>query len=181
MTATRGDLGFERKIGYSFLGLMTGNVASLVVFLLLAVLQRLDAFAGFRHVWEMTVERAAEMSLLFAIFSLPEWVAVGLPLVLLLRSEVVADFYWATAALIGTVLGVIGMLLFALVLDRGFATISNPAALRTIAPVFAPAALIAAVAFTVYCSLVKTALRKQAKENGAPSGAPPRSLVWFDL
>ena len=81
---------------------------------------------------------------------------------------------------VGTVLGVIGMLLFTVIMDRGFATISDPAALGQIAPIFAPAVLIAGVAFAVYCALIKGALRKHAKESGAPNDAP-RPLPWLEI
>ena len=173
-------IGWERKIGYSFVGLMAGNAASLLVFLLIAALQRLDAFVGLARVWRMGIGQAAGMSLLFVIFSLPLWAVVGLPVVLLLRAEITADFYWATAALMGIILGVFGMTLFCVVLDHGFATLRNSVALRTIAPMFVPPALIAGMAFAVYCRLVKAALRRQTKEDGAPKGTP-RSLAWFDF
>jgi len=62
MTATRGNIGFERKIGYSFLGLMAGNVASLVVLLLIAVLPLVDAFTGIRQLWKLDTGGALELS-----------------------------------------------------------------------------------------------------------------------
>lgn len=174
MNTSQKSIGWERKIGYSFVGLMAGNGASVLFFLIIPLVPR------FQSLWWLTVQKTAWMSLLFAVFSLPEWVVLGLPLVLLLRSEIVADFYWATAALIGTVLGVIGMLLFTLTLDRGFSTLSNPAALRQIALIFVPGTIVAAVAFPVYCSLMKAALKRQAKESGVSKGTP-RAIPWFGI
>ena len=174
------EIGFERKIGYSFVGLMAGNAVSFVLLLLMVVLPRMGIFAGLARVWNPGTKETPILFLFVWMVSVLGWAFVGLPVILLLRVRLVADFYWATVALIGTVLGMLAMLLFCLLLDRGFATLSNPAALRTIAPAFAPAGLIAGVAFAVYCSLIKNALLKRTKENGAPSGTP-RSLAWFDF
>ena len=173
------SVGWERKIGYSFLGLMAGNAVSAVVLLLIVVLPRLGVFAGLARVRNPVTGGALLLFLFIVMASISGWAFVGLPVVLLLRAEFVAHLYWAAAALMGTILGVIAMLLFCLLLDRGFGTVSNPAALRTIAPIFADAALIAGVAFVVYSALIQAALRKQARKNGAPKSTP-RSLAWFD-
>jgi hypothetical protein len=174
------SIGWERKIGYSFVALIAGDAVATAVSLLIVVLLRLGLFTELTHVWNPASGKAPLLLLYIVMVSILGWAFVGLPVVLPLRAERVADLYWAAAALIGTIPGLIAMLLFVLLLDRGFATISNPAALRTIAPMFVAAALIASVAFTVYCSLIKAALRRQAKESGAPSGTP-RSLPWFQV
>jgi hypothetical protein len=176
------NLGFERKIGYSFLGLLAGNVVSLVVFLIISALPLLDLFPEIRKIWNFDIGLALGLSVSILIVSMLGWVVVGLPTVLLLRAEIAADFYWATAAPVGAVLGLFTMLLIYLALGHG--RLDMPAfrdlvATWVTAVFFSSAALIAGVAFAVYCALVQSALRKQAKESGAPKGTP-RSLPWFD-
>ena len=174
------NIGWERKIGYSFVGLMAGNGANLLLLLLIFVLPRLHVFVGLARVWNPGPNVAPPVLLYIVMVSVLGWAFIGLPVILLLRAKLVADLHWATAALIGAVLGMIAMFLFVLLFDRGFATIFNPAALRTIALMFVDAALIASVAFTVYCSLIKMALHRRSKENGALNGTP-RSLAWFNF
>ena len=171
------NIGWERKIGYSFVGLMAGNLVSTLVLSLLVILPLLGILPEFSKKWHSTTPI---LFLVIAMASMLAWVLIGLPTVLLLRAEIVADFYRAVAAFIGATLGASGMLLWCAVLDRGLGTVSNPAALLQMWPLFADAALIGGVAFAVYCSLVKRALRKGSKENGAPVGTP-RSLAWFDF
>ena len=171
------SIGFERKIGYSFVGLMAGNVASLVALLLIALLPRLDAFAAIKHFWKLDVEGALGLSLATLVVSMLCWVVVGLSLVLLLSTEIAAGLHWVIAAFIGAVLGVSALLLFLVALFRpDVVDFWKPETLDF----FLLAALIAAVAFAVYCALVRAVLRRQAKENGAPKGTP-RSLAWFDF
>src|SRR5271170_628995 len=90
------NLGFERKIGYSFLGLLAGNVASLVVLLLISALPLLGLFPEIKKIWNLDIRLALGWSVSIWIVSMLGWVVVGLPVVLLLRAEIAADFYWAT-------------------------------------------------------------------------------------
>lgn len=170
-------IGWERKIGYSFVGLMAGNVASTVVLLLIALLPRLGILPQLSRVWNPTT---SILFLFIAMVSMLGWALIGLPFVLILRVQSAADFYQPVAAFIGALFGTVGMLLFCVALDRGLSTLSNPAAMRQMWPLFADAALIGGVAFALYCSLMKRALHVQARENGAPKGTP-RSLAWFNF
>ena len=114
-----------------------------------------------------------------ALVSMLGWVFVGLPVLLLLREKITANLHWLAAPATGAAMGLSAMLLFRVVLDPeriDTAYFRNAAMLV----LFSLAALIGGVAFAVYCSLVKAALRRQAKENGAPSGTP-RSLAWFEF
>lgn len=183
MSAAQVKLGFAQKIGYSFVGLMAGNVVSLLVLVLISALPLLHMFPEAKKVWNLDIAQAMGLSLAIWIVSMLGWVVVGLPVVLLLRTEIVAEFYWITAALLGAVMGLLTMLLFYLAMNQGRLDASafrNPEGIRTMAILFSAAGLIAGVAFAVYCALVQAALRRQAKENGAPKGTP-RSLAWFDF
>jgi len=176
-------IGFERKIGYSFLGLLAGNVASLVGLVLIGVLQHLEVFGGIRQFWKINAGGALGLSLAICIVSMLGWLVIGLPTVLLLRAEIAADFYWAVSALIGAVLGVLTMVLLILAINQGHldtAALRNPQEIGMNIVFFSSAALISGVAFAVYCSLIKRAMSGQQKESGALKGTP-RSLAWFDF
>jgi hypothetical protein len=178
MSGVREELGFGDKVGFSLLGLLAGNAANLLILLLIASLQLLDTFAYLRQTFSLGVGEALSSSFGIGLFSMAGWVVVGLPLVLLLRAEIAADFYWIVSVLVGAVLGFLSMFFLLLVLNRGRLHIMdfrNPEAMRIIVFLFSAAGLISGVAFTVYCSLVKRELRKEAKENGAPKSTP-RSL-----
>jgi hypothetical protein len=178
MNASQAKIGFERKIGYSFVGLMARNAVSLLAVLSIALLSVLNAFAAIRQLWKLDVEGALGLSLAILVVSMLCWVVVGLPVVLLFCAEIVSGFHRMIATLIGAALGTSAFLLFLAVLLRSrleIADFRNPEALGF----FLVAALVGGVASAVYCALVKGAMRRQAKENGAPSGAP-RSLPWFD-
>ena len=183
MSASSGNVGFAQKIGYSFVGLMAGNGASLAVLLLIAVLPCLGVFTGVGQFWKLDIGETFGVSVAIWIVSLVGWVVVGLPIVLLFRAEIVTEFYLITAALIGAVVGLFTMFLMFLAINQGrldTMALHNPQTMRTVIVFFTGAALISGVAFAVYCSLVKRALRGQAQENGAPKGTP-RSLAWFDF
>jgi len=169
------EIGFERKIGYSFLGLMAGNVVSLMMLVFISALPLLNVLPEVRKIWNLDISQALGLSVAIWIVSMLGWVVIGLPVVLLLSAEIAADFYWITAALIGAVLGLLTILLFYLALNQGrldTSTFRNPQAMLMTATFFSSAALIAGVAFAVYCALVQAALRKLAKKSGAPNGAP---------
>lgn len=173
------NIGWERKIGYSFLGLMVGNVASVLVLMLTAMLPGLDTFTAFMQYSKPSVESTLILSLWVYFVSMLCWVVIGLPAVLLLRAEIVARFRWITGALAGAVLGMLSMLLLFVGVNRqrlDMALFRKPGMVG----LFSVAALISGVAFSVYCAEVRAALCEQAKENGASSGTP-RSLAWFNF
>jgi hypothetical protein len=133
--------------------------------------------------WKLEIGEALGFSFAGWLVSMAAWVVVGLPIVLSLRTELVADLYWATAGLIGAVIGAFAMLLFFLAMNQGrldMAMFKNPQGMPVLIALFSMAALIAGIALTVYSFLVKAAMRRQAKECGAPLRAP-RSLAWFDF
>jgi len=173
------NIGWERKIGYSFVGLMAGNVASLATLLIIASLPKLHIWSSIGQFWKLNSDQAIGAAVLFGMFSMPAWIIVGLPFVLLIRSDIIAEFYWITAALIGAVLGLVAMFLITLVFTQGHVAVAEFQNVETLR-LFAAAGLIAGVAFAVYCALVQAALRRQAKKSGAPSGTS-RSIPWFEI
>ena len=63
-------IGFERKIGYSFLGLMAGNAVSFTGFLTMSVLARMNAPAGIREFWTEGISGTLGLSLAIWVTSM---------------------------------------------------------------------------------------------------------------
>lgn len=136
-----------RKIGYSFLGLLAGNVA-LFTFLLV------DA-----KVWEIK-NVAFYMFPFFLIFSIFGWILVGIPFVLVIQSEVITDLHWLIVVLIGLFLGALAQFFIFFVLGvTGHLNLAGH--WGGVARYEEFAMLISAVAFVVYCLLVRRTLRHQ--------------------
>jgi ABC-type sulfate transport system permease component len=174
------NIGWERKIGYSFFGLMVGNVASVLVLILTVMFfPGLDTFIVFMQFSKPSVEDTLVLSIWVCLVSVLCWVVIGLPVALLLRAEIVARFYWIPRALTGAVLGMLPMFLLLVAVNRQHLDMPIFREPETVG-LFSVAALIGGVAFSVYGAEVKAALRGQRKENGAPNGTP-RSLAWFDF
>ncbi|MGC2162586.1 MAG: hypothetical protein WA634_11800 [Silvibacterium sp.] len=148
-----------RKIGYSFLGLLAGNVASILTLLILATLQSFSKFDTVRRAWQLSLPSALGMAALFALFSLAGWTVVGLPFVLLMPARVAARLHWLFAALIGGVLGALTLSLIFWALNgwRLDWTGANQAQqLRQWIPFLFIAVLISGTAFAVYCGLLRS-------------------------
>ncbi len=166
---THYELGFERKIGYSFVGLLAGNGASLAELLLIAFVQMLPAFAGFKAIWDMPISRALGLGTIFTNFSMPAWAVIGVPAVLFLRVRHIARLPWFLSVVIGAVLGGISLLLIFLGLNQGKLAMAD---LKVAWGFGQSAALISGTAFVVYSVLVRRALCKEQRKSGAPKGTP---------
>lgn len=168
------QIGVAQKIGYSFLGLLAGNATSLAVLVLIAILQQQDAFTWIEKILKLDCGSVLLISVVIMIYSMPAWVMVGLPFVLLLPEKVASGFHWVVALPIGALLGASSMLFPACAFNHWqvkLAMLSNP-----IYQVFLSlAALIAGGAFLVYCALLR-----QARESGAPLSTP-LSIAGFDF
>ena len=86
-------------------------MVSSVVLSLTALLPQLEAFAEIRKGWNLPIGDALGFSLMIWLVSMGGWVIVGLPVVLLRGGEIVTDFYWVTAGLMGAVMSAFAMAL----------------------------------------------------------------------
>lgn len=138
-----------RKIGYSFLGLLAGNIA-LFTFLFV------DAKA-----WQMRDMGAAlEIYLFYLAFSLFGWIIVGIPFVLVISSEVIVELNWLIVVLIGLFLGALAQsLIFLWFGVTGH--LNFPVHWGDVLAYEKLAMVISAVAFVVYCALARRTLRQQ--------------------
>ena len=136
------------RVGYSFFGLLAGDAALFILFLLNALraslllhgqlkAQCLTAFGSFIPI---------------AIVSVPGWLAVGVPAVLILSPQrVLQSPLWLLLA-VGALLGPIAFFVIFLLLSPGLPaaeTFTNTSLL------WACASLISAVAFAVHCALLR--------------------------
>jgi hypothetical protein len=172
MTPSEFHLGFERKIGYSFLGLLAGNAVVLAGLLFIAFFRDYPFLAKLRHPFYLNPKQALFTFLWFAIFSVVGWVIVGIPAVLLMPANLVSRLHWLLAVPIGAVLGVFALYLE---LDRGHLptdALRDPTMYWQIVVCVSAAALNSGVAFAVYCTLLQWARLSEETRNGAPRGTP---------
>jgi len=144
------------RVGYSYLGLLAGNVALLVLLLL-------NAFRA--SLWlhgQMKMQLLAALGdfIPIAIVSIVGWVAVGVPAVLLFSSRTIARVSSGILLLIGVPLGPLALLLIFVWLNHG-----QPGAVsfsRT-GVLWESASIISTVAFAVHCTFVRHYTRWTAK------------------
>lgn len=146
-----------RKIGYSFLGLLAGNVA-LFSFLL--------ADAKVRGIKDI----AFYMLPFYLLFSIFGWILVGIPFVLVIQSEVITELHWLIVILIGLFLGALAQFfIFFLFEITGHLNLAGH--WRGVAQYEELAMVISVVAFLVYWLLARRTLRQN--ENGASLNDAP--------
>jgi hypothetical protein len=144
------------RVGYSYLGLLAGNVASLLLFLL-------NAFrASLLSHGQLKAQCLAALGsfIPIAIVSIVGWLAIGIPAVLILSPQrALQSPLWLLLA-IGALLGPVALFAIFLLLSPGLAageTFTNTGLL------WACASLISTVAFAVHCALLRHYTRWTAK------------------
>jgi hypothetical protein len=174
MTTSEFHLGFERKIGYSFLGLLAGNLICLAAFSFSTLVARFAApFGPLSDSWHARMLQVLGLAIVYGIVSMAAWAVIGLPVVLSLSAKLTAQLHWSLALLIGAVLGAVAPAVLVVSFDgwqRTIADIKKPP--DTEITFFAAAVIIGGVAFSVHCALVRYAMRNQQRKSGAPRGTP---------
>jgi hypothetical protein len=140
------SVGFRRKIGYSFVGLLAGNLA-LLMYLLLTT-----------RAWELKSMGILEMFPFYVGFSILGWLVVGIPAVLLLRLKLVTRLHWLLVVVIGAALGALAQFLIFLVLGLR-QNLNLTGHWNEVWWYFALAGLVSTVSFGVYCALVRRAIQ----------------------
>ncbi len=105
-SASDHPIGFGRRIGYAFIGLLAGNAAIAAYFLstyLRALLQFHSSVAA-RPASQILIGYAGLM-LLYGTFSLIGWLVVGLPAVVLLPLRMINRLPWLVILLIAAAIG----------------------------------------------------------------------------
>jgi hypothetical protein len=159
-TAMNMQIGPARKIGYSFLGLLAGNAAMLVLMLgsMLYPGRWMSLhIAGSNRMLFDTLG----MFVVYATFSMLGWVILGLPFVLLLRSEFVSRLLWIFIPSIGAILGPMSLLPIFILLSDGKLTADS---FRNSGVILILSALVSTIAFTVYCAFIRQAMRHHRQQ-----------------
>ena len=148
------------RVGYSFFGLLAGDAALLILFLLNALraslllhgqlkAQCLTAFGSFIPI---------------AIVSIVGWLAIGIPAVLILSQRIVLQSPLWLLLVVGALLGPVALFSIFLLLSRGLPTTET---FTNTGFLWACASLISTVAFAVHCALLR-----QFTLHSRPVGAP---------
>lgn len=147
-----------RKIGYSLLGVLVADGALLAYSLLI------------NKVWETKNFGVFEIFPFYLAFSLFGWILVGIPFVLLIQSALIIRLHWLFVVLIGLALGALAQ--FLILLGFGITGHLNLAGhWHDVAGYEELAMLVSAVAFVIYCVLVRKTLKQ--KKAAHPLGTPP--------
>jgi hypothetical protein len=143
-------LGPQRKIGYSFIGLLVGDLVMLILFSML------------NNAWEQPPSILLRTFSFYMNCSLFGWVAIGIPAVLLINTNFVSKLRWFLVPPFGIALGTIAMLLIFLIIGH-----LPPGQTGGFAYYWMFAALVSGIAFSIYCALVRNGLRLE-EESIAP-------------
>jgi hypothetical protein len=139
------------RIGSSFVGLLAGNLALLVVSLGFWVRTRIALPPNRGPALGADIENALSMMLIYAIFSVFGWVLIGIPAVLAIPSRTILRLSWWVLVPTGVVLGPASLLLiFSLMGD-----LSRPRIFTEGRLFFLFAGVVSGVAFWVHCLLVR--------------------------
>jgi hypothetical protein len=150
-----------QKIGYSFVGLLAGNVAMLGGLFLMAaysfLLSQGANGGGSKIVMDWT--NMPVLSVLDVIYSCVGWVIIGLPAVLLMPGQFMERIRGPWTILFGATLGPLALLL--IFISMGHGQLDIPA-IEMMAPFWLLSILASTTAFVVYCALMRRALRETA-------------------
>lgn len=150
MDASQFSLGLERKVGYSIIGLIAGDVAMLLLFALTM------------QTWKPGNAPLLATFPFYVTCSLFGWIAVGLPAVLFTNTEFIVRLRWWWMLTLGAFLGSGGLWIVFLIVGRKHLPLGQT---FDIGYIWTLAVIVAEVAFAVYCVLVRQAVQRQKESN----------------
>jgi hypothetical protein len=159
MSHLRVDVGAPVKVGYSFVGLLGGYLATFTSFGLmefygfLVSLQSRPRSSSFT----MNTDAVLVLTVYAMVFSLPVWLLIGVPAVLLIPSRIAAGMFPLLRVAIGAVLGLLGEALIWAVLDHGVSL--NWHEIWSGKAFWIVAAVTSITAFEIYCWLTRRKLQ----------------------
>jgi hypothetical protein len=141
-------LGSERKISYSFVGLLVGDIVMLIVFSIMT------------QAWQQSSSHVLAIFPFCVSCSLFGWVAIGIPAVLFTNTDFVAGLKWPSTVFFGVLLGLAVLGIIVIIYGRlpvpgkdGFFYC------------WGFSALVASIASIVYAALARRGLRIQSEED----------------
>jgi hypothetical protein len=136
------------RVGNSFLGLLAGDFALLI----LTVLNALHISLLLHGQLKAQLLTALGWFIPVAIVSIVGWMMIGVPVVLIISTERLLKATWWLILIIGALIGPLALLVIFLLLSRGMPrseTFTNTGFF------WVCASLISTVAFGIYCALVR--------------------------
>jgi hypothetical protein len=148
-------VGWVRRIGYAFIGLLAGNAAIVAYFLITNLwgLVRVHSFPSEPPAWHTLVGYAG-LILIYGTFSLLGWLVVGLPAVFLLPVRILNRLPWLVILLIAAAIGLAAFFPIYLLLNGGHLT-PNSFSFRSEWLYWFLALLASMTGFPTYCWLVR--------------------------
>ena len=145
------------RVGFSFLGLLAGDAALLI----LALLNFLHISLLLHGQLEAQFLTALGWFIPIAIVSIIGWMMIGVPAVLIISTGRILRTSWWLILLLGVLLGPLALLVVFLLLSRGM---PNGQTFSHTGFLWACASLISTVAFGVHCSMVRRSVRGGADD-----------------
>lgn len=146
-------LSLTRRLAYSFVGLLAGDIV-LLVFLLLNALQ-VTAWLFAARMGEPThmIPVTLQVFVIYAIFSFVGWLFIGLPTVLLLPVRTITRLSWPLRLLVGAALGPLALLAIFVLLGHGH--VDFPASFTGTGALWDYSVVVSTVCFVVYAALLR--------------------------
>jgi hypothetical protein len=146
-----------KRLAYTFVGLLAGNVMLLFLLLKHALHATLLAGEPARMIGD-----TLQLFVLYAVFSILGWLLIGLPTALIFPAGFITRLSWPFALIVGAGLGPPALLVIFVLLGRGHVYFRNFTETGTL---FGYSILVSTMAFMVYLAL----LRKEMKDKSTPS------------
>lgn len=145
------------RVGYSFLGLLAGDAALLVLVVFNALRTSLLQHG---RLMGLLLQMSLEWFSLVAIVSIAGWMMVGVPAVLILSANRIVKTARWQLLLAGALLGPLALMIVFLLLSRG--KVSSEIFTNT-GLFWICASIISTIAFGVHCALVRRSERRRLR------------------
>ena len=155
---------WNQRLTYAFVGLLSGDAALVLYMVVNAFWVRATYRAAHVGEPERVVSVALQVVTLYVVCSLFGFLAVGVPVALLLPARFVARWPWLVTIAVGALLGPPALFVILLVLGGGSVHLSS--SFRETGPLFAFSILVSTVSFGVYVALLRKQLWERVEING---------------
>jgi hypothetical protein len=159
MSTHRADVSSFKRVAYSLLGLVAGNVVLLAFLLQSAVGLRAALVSSHMGEPARAIPQAFELFILYGISSFVGWILIGIPTALAISGATIARLAWPLWLLMGALLGPIALLLIFVLLSHDQLSRSS---LAHTGIFWSFSILVAAVSFLVYGLLLRRAIYSKA-------------------
>lgn len=156
MNSTERDLAqinIAKRLGYTFIGLLAGDVILLFFLLQHSIHATLLAGESPRLIGD-----ALQVFFVYAAFSLLGWLLIGLPTALIFPARRLVRLSWPFAPIVGACLGPIALAVTLVLFGHSHVYFDNLSETGTL---FAYSSLVSSIAFVVYLALLHQELKSK--------------------